>query len=201
MRNKKADFLVDNALSIIIAVIGIGLLIFGAVRLYQVGVSGESESAKELASVLEEKINRIESGQTAMITIRGPGEKTEWYLTGWSKDDPYNFGRCFPDSCICVCGGSLGSSGGIGQRNLGQVRENQINECRENGFCRKFDQEVVVKTIRDETLNDRLTTYEDPFIKLPSNLVELTIRKTNDLIEILIGVEANIEIPSGPIPL
>ena len=55
MKSKRGDLL-NNVLGLLIAVIGIGLLVFAVVKLYGVTVNQEEENAKNILNVIEGKI-------------------------------------------------------------------------------------------------------------------------------------------------
>ena len=58
MKSKRGDLL-NNVLGLLIAVIGIGLLVFAVVKLYGVTVNQEEENAKNILNVIEGKIKNL----------------------------------------------------------------------------------------------------------------------------------------------
>ena len=115
--DKKGD-LVKNVLALVIAVIGLGLIIIAAVKLYNLNKDQEFENAKKLVDGLIGKINNLKEGEIGRPIVRGV---EGWSLVGWGKDDKSRPDKCFFDSCICVC--RLGENG---------LR----NSCQETGICR-----------------------------------------------------------------
>lgn len=165
MINKKA-ILVENVLSLLIAAVGIALLIFGAVKLYKITVSQEEENAKTLINVLEGKINTLQDGETGKFPIQGI---EKWFLTGWSKNAGDRPNKCFFESCICICPLNFNPTPIYG-RDTSHSTE-RIESCQEEGFCREIDKETIWI----------FNKFNQPFIVLPKNLIELEIRKTKDL--------------------
>lgn len=172
MRNKRGDLL-KNVLALIIAVVGISLIIFAAVKLYSVNIEQDSENAKKLLSAIEGKIKNLKDGEIGRFPIRGI---EEWILVGWDKDDIGRPDKCFFDSCICVCKGN---------------GEDAKDSCQgKDGFCKKIDKKVSVigyKTYKkgaigegiplpypSETLSERVN-----YLILQNNLIELEIHKTS----------------------
>lgn len=194
MKNKKADITLENALTVIIAALGLILLFAGAYKLYQIIVSQEQENAKNFLNVVEAKINALDDGEISKPSIRGV---EGWFLTGWGKDDPdraIDKIECFLDSCICICKGSYSY-----QEVYNLPPTNEKSElrryCQEKnkGFCRKIDKENVKVNfiyrykrsviVTDQTGKSGYQELVDEekaldYIILPKNLIELQINKT-----------------------
>lgn len=176
----KRKGLVRDTTSLVIAIVGIILLLFAVYQLYNVFVDQDSEVAKRTLNVIEAKINLLDEGQTGKFPIKGPWNKDrKWYLVGWGKENSERPDKCYFDSCICICDGSLKES------------------CQgRNGFCRKVDvkevrilNEILVKTppvigvegpVPIETGGESRASA----IEFPANLIELQIKKNKDSLEI-----------------
>lgn len=117
---RKKGILMDNVLGLIVAAIGIGLLIFFAVKLYGASVVQDEEKARTIIDSLEGKINNFNEGEIGKITIQGV---SGWFITGWSFTDKERPDSCYFGSCLCICKGSGGD-----------VK----SECKNKGFCREF---------------------------------------------------------------
>ncbi len=172
---KYGEITVENVLTLILAVVGIGLLVFAAVRLWQINVNADSENAKKILDGIEGKINTLEEGQTGRFTVRGI---EGWFLTGWGKNDD-SIDKCFFNSCICICEGN-------GNREV---------DCKEKGFCRDVSiEKVEVSSLVPSAVYSGVATagYVNPseelvkanIIKLPKNLIEIKVKKEKDILKI-----------------
>ncbi|MBX4196466.1 hypothetical protein KW805_02680 [Candidatus Pacearchaeota archaeon] len=160
----RKGILPQNTLEAIIAVLGIALIL-GAVGMgiFHFTSNQESESAKATINILEGKINALEAGQEARFSIRGVNE---WYLKGWSNQDPAKPDVCFLSSCLCIC------------------PSNTKDSCQTKGFCRKFDVATLsVKAVVSDGMSPKgldLPLYQGvDYIQFPRNLIELKISKTS----------------------
>jgi hypothetical protein len=168
MKSKKA-LLVTNTLSIIIAVIGIMLIFYGAYKLYDNVVNSDNKSAQELLDIIEAKTNALETEEPFEFAIRGFNE--EWYLTGWGKEDSDRPEKCFFDSCVCVCTGE---------------------DCQTKGICLPIDQsevkilsfDVVKSQAEGSAGGSYVETIPEKQIKLPKTLFQIEITKTEDSLKI-----------------
>jgi hypothetical protein len=146
MINRKAD-LMNNVLTVIIAVVGMAILLFAAVKLYSVYANSEAANAKRTANTVQGKIDIIDPGETANFAVRG-GDN--WFLSGWDRNDNTRPERCYFYSCICVCEGYskvvsiatapslLGTITFVGV-SLGKRKE----LCDAKGYCRTFKDATV----------------------------------------------------------
>lgn len=205
--NKKAD-LMNNTLEIIVAVVGLLIIIGGIYLLYQHYANAESESAKNTINVLEAKINAVGEGQTANVLIQGfdykysSSDPSRWYIMGWGKNDIEKPGKCL-DSCICIC--KLDDFNDFKNRALDstqdELNEAGIQKCQDNGFCRVLDGDIVnihrvsqiaknnkaplSKILAEGFSLDKLpVSRSDKYITLREGLVEVTIRKSVNGIEV-----------------
>ncbi|MEK6889223.1 MAG: hypothetical protein AABW80_03900 [Nanoarchaeota archaeon] len=184
-KNKKGAEEQDSFISLILAVIAIGLLVFGIVKIYYGNVQIEEKNAKEIANIVEARINALESGQEGNFLVRSPcsadnTEECNWFIAGWGRDEVDKPDKCFINSCVCVCKGSRGSWSSI---------------CQDSGLCR----DVNVKEV--DVMNEGTTTsssgdmYGGPgptistkvdydYIPLNKPISEIEIDKTEDKIEV-----------------
>ena len=125
MRDKRGDFTVNEVLGLIIAAIGIGIVIFGAYKLYEVTINQESDNAKALLNSLEGKINSLNNNELGRFQMRGV---KEWFLVGWGKNDAGRIDKCFFESCICICKGN---------------EFDLKDSCQLNGFCKNVNSDIV----------------------------------------------------------
>jgi len=182
MRNKKGD-LMNNVLGVIIAVIGLSLLAYGAYKVYQNVVNSEEQKAKAIIDSIEGKMNALNDGQIGKFAIQGI---KDWYITGWSKTETGRPDKCALESCICICPQSTE----FGSGDFDWSKEKTT--CQDKGFCRKTENHVAVISSGDvaivadifglELKEIELSKYKDvrPKIILPSNLVEISIEKKKD---------------------
>ena len=179
-KNKKAIVL-ENTLSVIIAVLGLLLLIYSAYYLYNKMTSNiETESAKEIANLIEKKINALPDNQAANITIRGVNGDN-WVLTSFDFSNQNRPDACFEQPCIYIC----------------KSASNSIeNDCKKNGFFRRlnFDEilvhDYVMEDIKENNPLSDIYLGKEPkrkiYIYLPNKLIELKIEKTSTNKKILI---------------
>src|SRR3989344_8481143 len=130
-KNKKGIVL-ENTLSVIIAVLGLLLLIYSAYYLYnKLTTNIETESAKNIANLIEKKINTLPDNQEANITIQGVNGEN-WNLISFNTDNINKPNKCFFNSCLCVCKGDA------------SLKENQGKICQDTGFCRKINKDILI---------------------------------------------------------
>lgn len=129
---KRGELTLNNTLSIIIAVIGLSILIFGFVKLWQANADQENKSAQKTIDSLISKIGALKAGENNSFIIQSFTGSTEWYIAGWSKGVSGRPDKCFFDSCICICKG-----GGTAK------------ECTDQGFCRVVSEEEVAVGSRE----------------------------------------------------
>ncbi len=147
---KKGD-LTNQALSVLIAVIGILLITYGIYKLYDVVRNNENKNAQKNIDTLNEKIKFLEDGKSGVFTIQGFKNSREWYITGWTGGTGPD--KCFLSSCLCICKGNPienkerffhdPETGGINIYNEFLNKEKMADYCQNNGYCRDLDFERV----------------------------------------------------------
>jgi len=167
MKKKKGEMTLENTLSIILAVLGIALIIFAAVKLYQITVNQENANAKKIIDNIEGKVNAMKDEEQISFPFQG---QKNWLLTGWSKDDSTRPDKCHFNSCICICPTNT---------------VNPASSCQKSGICREIDKEELL--IRGTTIRTTGVFIPASYIDLPSNLVELKIYKTKDRLQITLN--------------
>ena len=178
MRKRKGD-LTNNALSIIIAVIGLGLLFFGVMKLYQLKDSEEQKNVQRALANIEDKINALENGQEGLFAIQGFSGSNKWFLAGYglSVDPNLRPAKCYFKSCLCICTGEDASR-------LHSVLQT-VPVCQQKGFCRFFDiSSVKVETVSkyEYQVGGNFVKESDPVIFLLNQLTPLNISKNNGLV-------------------
>ena len=140
MKNKKG-ILTKNVLSLLVAVMGIILLVFVSVSIYNSFESQEEKNARAFIDSLVGKIENLEDGETGVFPMRGVEER---YLVGWTFEDDRP-DKCFFESCLCLC--NLWEDG-ISVADLSKISKGKVKElCQNNGFCKDFSSKNVnVKT-------------------------------------------------------
>lgn len=176
MMNRKGDFL-NNVVGIIIAVIGLSLLIFAITRLYSAHVNQEDENAKSTIDLVMSRINSLEDGQSASITLQGFSGSEHWYFVGWDNETRPRPEKCFFGNCLCICkdAGNVASCDGA------------------HGFCREIKGRSI--SVESTTLKTRyypgsggapssssLDFAIARCIKLKNSLFEIRISKKSDAI-------------------
>lgn len=123
----------NEFLGFVIAVIGIVLLGFFGVKLFNFFVGQDMKNAQAFVDDLTGKIELLNDGQNNTFALRGrPG----WVLVGWNKgvdvaadneviDKDHKPQKCFENNCICLCEGS-------------------ISKCQESSYCKNVQLGVNV---------------------------------------------------------
>lgn len=141
--NKKADMMPEEALKIIMAVLGVVLLLYLAFSLYGIFMSKtQLEQASAVLSSLSGKANVLESGNNASVLVTSP---RDWNLY------VFNSGQispklCSNSACICIC-----------EQYFSTAEINKaVDSCEKNGVCQKIKSPIVVDTPElDKTLRFR----------------------------------------------
>ncbi|MCX8158933.1 MAG: hypothetical protein N3D20_01430 [Candidatus Pacearchaeota archaeon] len=153
MEIKKKGDLRENVPEVIIAVIAILIIVYGAYKIYQITIGQESENAKKMIDDVVGRVSLLQEGQSGKFLIQGFKMKTplSWFIVGWSKDEIGRPDKCYFDSCVCICKVddparafrfNIGSLGFFKQEVGDKVRVFR-DACQKNGFCRKVDVDEV----------------------------------------------------------
>ena len=166
LENRKATFLIKEGVMIIVAIL-IGFLLFVGVSKVWGNISENeaSESAKDVADVLEAKINAfLESDEKSInTTIQGVNSENIWYLTGWDRTKTERPSKCFLNNCICIS------------------PEGTSDSCQEKGFHRVINVDKLVVISYYFYISEGYDQCEAlPLAPLHSNLIELHLTKIND---------------------
>ena len=180
---RKADF-TNQALSIIIAVIGLALLIYGVVLLFRIYSNDEFQNAGKTIDTIENKIKAVKGGESARIIIPGFEGSSTWYITGFTGGAPESPDKCFFNSCVCICKGNptdvlvTGAPDLIPDTFVSINNEKVKNQCQDSGYCR----DVEFENVKMEG---------EPIIKLSGKLNSLTITNTheNNLKILILGAQ------------
>ncbi len=160
---KRKGDLTNQALSVIIAVIGILLIAYGIYKLYDVVRNNDNKNAQKTIDVLNEKISFLEEGNSGIFTIQGFKKSKEWYITGWTGGTGPD--KCFLSSCLCICKGNpietkkehpridpeTGQDMNIYDEILVLNEEKMQDFCQNSGYCRDVDFSRV--EIKDNIIN------------------------------------------------
>lgn len=183
MRLKRGD-LESNMISLLIALLALSVLFFGAYKLYTNIKNNEIEQAKNFLDELEGKIELTED--RSEFNIRGVGKDAKnptWFLVGFGKSDSLDSKpeRCSFDSCICVC--NLPANDVSHQTSKSEF----VEACKnpKDSICRKieFDDVYVnmIGALEYNIWNEKSSGYtENYFIPLASKLYQLKLRKSVD---------------------
>ena len=122
MKNKKG-ILTKNVLSLLVAVMGIILLIFVSVSIYNSFESQEEKNARAFLDGLMGKIDNLEDGETGVFPMTWV---EDYRMIGYDKSLPREEvpEKCFFESCICIC------------KDGGDSSEYIKDECQSSGFCK-----------------------------------------------------------------
>ena len=182
--NKRGDLL-KNVLGLLLAVVGIGIFIFGVVRLYEANKDQEAESARNNLDVLVAKIEALKDGQTSSATLQGFPGAENWVFTGWNTNERDRPQKCLLKSCLCACKG------------LGALA------CQEGGFCRNIDRDLSVKSevtlkIIEPVAQERFEVGEPKkYILFEKGLFEVSVFKNSTSV-LLLGNISEVQNRQGP---
>lgn len=162
LRNKRGEegsFGVNETLSIIVTVIGLLLLMFGAWKIYDATRDQEAKNAENILGDILRKVDSLDVGQANEFNIRGlqygPDSSEAWALVGFGKDKVNRPDKCFFESCLCYCKGSseifASSSSRRLVRNMEldsdlqglELLERIVNACQQEGVCSEVDVEKI----------------------------------------------------------
>lgn len=149
--NRKGDFK-DNALGLILAVMGILILTFAGYKIYQNYANQDVESAKNVLNSVEARLKVLNIGESAKFIAQGP---KKWRVTGWAGTDSSRPDRCSLGSCLCVCPDD----------------KNMASSCQSKGICR------VIKTGRVVVSSD---SNEEKKILFADKLIEISVTKNKE---------------------
>lgn len=131
-KNKKG-ILLTNAVSAVIAVLGIIALFWGIYQLYTIDTtSDEQKAAQHLLDIVMAKVDALQNEQSTTASIQSFSSNGNWYLTGWDKTKTARPDKCFFENCICICKSDkpldVGKDGSY---------------CQKQGYCRKVKDDLV----------------------------------------------------------
>jgi len=185
---KKGD-LTNNILSLVVVALGIVILLFGFLRLLENARDDETRNVQRTLDGIVEKIKLLEDGQSNKFLIQGFPGANNWFLVGWSGNEPSRPEKCSFESCLCVCKGSANGA-----------------DCQSNGICREVNYNTLdifslkqgpVGSILGVTnsankerfdfldVQQREDFIEDKRINLAENLIQIKIFKEKD--KLIIG--------------
>ena len=128
----KRGWIREEVPRIILAVLVVSIIIYGAYLLYSSYGNQENQKAKTFIDSLEGKINALEDGENNEFTFR---TAKGWTLTSYSKQDANVPDKCFGKGCICIC--NMDCSG------LSCSKESILDSCQATGYCRKINVDNV----------------------------------------------------------
>ena len=129
----KRGWIREEVPRIILAVLVVSIIIYGAYLLYSSYGNQENQKAKTFIDSLEGKINALEDGESNEFTFR---TAKGWTLTSYSKQDAKVPDKCFGKGCICICNIDCSD---VKSCNVDSV----LSSCQDTGYCRKINVENV----------------------------------------------------------
>lgn len=176
MNKRGEEMVMKNVISLLIAAVVIGFIVFLIFRgFYFISKGNEAESAKRTLEGLMGKIDNLKDGQEGKFTLQGFSSKDRWYFVGFDSRDEIDEkpGECSFDSCVCIC-----PKGGADKGKL----------CAEGGFCEKIgDKNVnILFLFGDAKLEGSIIDFKIPIgeslgcIPIMSNLFEVSVFKESD---------------------
>jgi hypothetical protein len=173
--NKKADMTPEEALKIILAVLGIVFLLYLAFSFY--GIFMSSTKLDQSRAVLDSMISKasiLTLGSNTSILITSP---EDWTLYVYNKSE-ISPKSCANSACICICEEYF---------NPGKISQ-AVASCDKSGICQKINLPVVVNTPGlDKTFSftslPRIIYVEnkDGVIYLTSSANQEAMKVVNDL--------------------
>lgn len=199
MINRRGDEgnLLKETLEIILFVVGTAILIFAVWKVWDLVANQERVNADRLISDIVRRANDIEEKKVEGFTVSG---LKNWYLVGWSKEDPANKkpDKCFLSSCICICKGDRQNTkkscqeGICKELNFKKIKVYEFSNAKD--FEMKVKEEDVIKDLNNEIYfearpwssasnNFILVSKCPPFNQ--NNLVKFNFYKNGDELNIL----------------
>jgi len=189
MRNKRGLLLEESFLKLVLGAI-VFLLILGVV-VYGFNLLSQGQdqrNAKKALDVLEAKSNSLENGMNTTAKLQGPckGNTCNWFVTGWSKADNNVPEQCLLKTCICVCEGSYDDS----SRKTTCEKSQVCAEIKAQGISIAGDVSVPVYNTGTPSVAPSMPanlptgSQTLPVIKFQTNLIEISISKVNDIIQL-----------------
>jgi hypothetical protein len=134
MKNKKGFLLAEETLKIILAVIGIGFLVYLLAALYYTNKNAKDlELAEASLNHLVDEINSMNEGETKEVEIYNPKysfRSSWWTLAVFSNTNEFKPDSCLNlgwENCICICG-------------VYSVKEkSKVKDCDNNGVCLELE--------------------------------------------------------------
>jgi len=175
----KKGILMPTTLEMVIAAACIFLLVAGAYMvLTTVSSNQETAAAKNFINGLMSKIQTLDNGQSNSFLIRGI---QDWYLVGWSLNDPAAPQKCLLSSCVCVC-----------------PKPNAVSCQSKQGVCKETSQATVRVGTDSFTLQehfkgdskgtfegaDLTATYSPTCIPLKGNFLSVFVVREKDRLDI-----------------
>lgn len=159
---------VNEMLGFVIAVIGIVLLGFFGVKLYGFFVDSEMKNAQAFIDDLTGKVQTLKDGESNSFALRGV---EGWVLFAWNKETSVALDgevidknrrpqKCFDNSCLCICEGS-------------------IEKCQEAGYCRAIDRNISLIGKTNYTSGNGDTGYS-------AKLISYCIPNSNQLMPFMV---------------
>jgi len=198
MKNRKGDssILVNNAISIVIAIVCIVLVGYFIWLVYLNSVSQDEKRAKDHLNLLVERINQLKKSDVREneISIVGP---EKWIIKAWGSDAPYEKkpSKCLK-SCLCFCFSdklNIKFEKGDTPTITPTSEEGIIESCEKTGFCKEVEFEeiqILKKYTETEFLGPAgpggmAVKYKEKEILgntiiIPKNLLKIKLIKQND---------------------
>ncbi len=127
IENKKAELTTTEIVKIILAVIGIGILLYLTISLYGIffGESKDVKQAKASLDIIAFNINKVAKGEKIVTSFLIESPK-DWWIMAWPNAGNKKPTQCKQDSCICIC------------------PEDFVGDCDKGGVCEDLSVQVAL---------------------------------------------------------
>ncbi len=138
INDKKAEMTSEEVVKIILAVIGIGILLYLAWSLYGIfSFKRDIVQAKASLETLYNQIHFVEIGEknNIEVLIESPNK---WWVIAWPYEDGVSdeLGnkpiQCIGDYCICLCPIPILES-----------KDNSLENCNDQGICKSVSKPIM----------------------------------------------------------
>lgn len=186
LNNKKGFLLLEkNVISLVLTIIGLLLILVFIVYLFNIISTNQvKRNAQTALDKLEVSANSLENGKSVIVQLPGLNKESFkgsfWFLTSWSPEDSAKSlipaERYLTTNIICVCYGEP-----YNEKTRADACRN-IDSCREIKGISRIDMEIGKYNPPGAQGPTSSKPIEYPAIHFTSNLLQVTISKSNGVI-------------------
>jgi len=132
IKNKRGFLLTEETLKIVVAVIGLGILVYFLLSIfYSSSVDKKEKDALSSIERISEVVSALEPGEIKEVNLLQP---QGWSLFSFVSEDKKP-NQCSGESCLCICDEVVVDN----LPSFGLIEDRQVKECSESGACLVVD--------------------------------------------------------------